>query len=287
MTPKEIELIQEMLKVAMFDPNHTGIKQLQVESPIGDACPDVIMFHPTKAYNLGWGRPEDDGELLLYEHLKKNINVLVDAGSRDDTYFLSDPTIQYHLFEPDSSNYKSLESNLKTIDKDIFKNVYANNVGLGSENDKKYFYDGADGNGTFCPPVQPDTTDAASDVSYDIVRLDTYAKENKINNIDFLKIDVEGYELEVLKGAGDLLNNTKYVQFEYANTFHKAGITLLEVCQYLHKFGLTHFYVVCSNGLITLDSFHDHWMMMNVLAARENDELVEITNIRTLNPRYT
>ncbi len=281
MTPKEIKHIQEIIAIAISDPNHTGIKQLK-STATGDV--DTLSFQPVQAYNLGYGIPEQDGELFLYEHLKENINVLIDAGSKYDTYFLSDSKIDYHLFEPDSINYNILKENLKHIDKNITRNVNINNLGLGSKKEKKYFYDYDGGNGTFCPPNSELTP---SDISYDVIRLDDYAKENKIEHVDFIKIDVEGYEFEVLKGAGDLLHKTNYVQFEYANTFQRAGITLKEVCQHLHKFGLVNFYVVCTNGLIKLDSYHDHYMMMNVLAARNTEEVEEIVNITTLHPRYT
>ena len=33
-------------------------------------------------------------------------------------------------------------------------------------------------------------------------------------SIDLLKIDTQGSELDVLKGAGDLLNNTSYIECE-------------------------------------------------------------------------
>ena len=45
--------------------------------------------------------------------------------------------------------------------------------------------------------------------------LSDYVYEKKIESIDFIKIDTEGYELEVLKGAEKVLFKTKYVQFEH------------------------------------------------------------------------
>ena len=48
------------------------------------------------------------------------------------------------------------------------------------------------------------------------ITLDKFCSQNKINIIDILKIDVEGSELNVLKGCKDILKNT--------------GIILVEVC---------------------------------------------------------
>jgi FkbM family methyltransferase len=39
------------------------------------------------------------------------------------------------------------------------------------------------------------------------IKLDDYVKKNKINSIDILKIDTQGYDIEVLKGAKNFLKN--------------------------------------------------------------------------------
>ena len=42
-----------------------------------------------------------------------------------------------------------------------------------------------------------------------------YVKEQGIERIDMLKIDVEGMDLQVIKGFGDGLQQIKVIQFEY------------------------------------------------------------------------
>jgi FkbM family methyltransferase len=42
-------------------------------------------------------------------------------------------------------------------------------------------------------------------VEVQTVRLDTWAKQNNVPSLDVVKIDVEGHEIEVLEGMGDLL----------------------------------------------------------------------------------
>ena len=48
-----------------------------------------------------------------------------------------------------------------------------------------------------------------------IIRLDSYCMANNINRIDLLKIDTEGFELEVLQGAGKMLDDGS-ISFIYA-----------------------------------------------------------------------
>ena len=46
-------------------------------------------------------------------------------------------------------------------------------------------------------------------------KLSDYLIENKLNLIDFLKIDTEGYEYEVLKGLEDKIKDVKIIMFEH------------------------------------------------------------------------
>ena len=54
----------------------------------------------------------------------------------------------------------------------------------------------------------------------EIQTLDQWAASASINSIDFLKIDTEGYEFEVLKGAKELLEagRINVIQFEFGTT---------------------------------------------------------------------
>ncbi len=47
-----------------------------------------------------------------------------------------------------------------------------------------------------------------------VISLDDFCKKKQIKNIDFLKIDVEGYEHKVLLGAKDIIKNVKYIMLE-------------------------------------------------------------------------
>ena len=47
-----------------------------------------------------------------------------------------------------------------------------------------------------------------------MVRLDSYFKQKMISSIDFIKTDIEEYDYLALVGCGDLLLNTKFIQFE-------------------------------------------------------------------------
>jgi FkbM family methyltransferase len=48
------------------------------------------------------------------------------------------------------------------------------------------------------------------------IRMETYCSQNNINSIDFVWMDVQGAEEEVLKSFGDYINKVKYIFTEYS-----------------------------------------------------------------------
>ena len=56
-------------------------------------------------------------------------------------------------------------------------------------------------------------------------------------DIDLIKIDVEGYEMEVLKGAEKTLNDVQYLMIELNNATKKYGSSNIEIEKYMTSLG--------------------------------------------------
>ena len=54
-----------------------------------------------------------------------------------------------------------------------------------------------------------------SNIETNVMPLYQYLNNKKIDNIDFLKIDTEGYELNILKGLKDNIRSIKIIFFEH------------------------------------------------------------------------
>ncbi len=68
-------------------------------------------------------------------------------------------------------------------------------------------------------------------------RLDTWAKENKINKVDFIWADVQGAERELIEGGLNVLNNTNYLYTEfYDKEMYEGQLNLQQILKLLPNF---------------------------------------------------
>jgi hypothetical protein len=78
-------------------------------------------------------------------------------------------------------------------------------------------------------------------VSIETIPLDDFVEENRLPRISFMKIDVEGYELHVLRGAKQVLTKHKPIlMVEFVCPENRGNISdLLELADYLRSLGYT------------------------------------------------
>ena len=176
-------------------------------------------------------------------------------------------TGEVHYFDPVD---KFIEE-LKKIN-NFNKKSYFNNFGLGDENKELYYFPGYE---SFYDRINSCyNSDDANKFLLSTKKGKDYVIENNIKNIDFLKIDTEGYELNVLKGFEDFLENVKIIQFEYGGTFLDNNLKLIDVKNYLEQKGFYKFSYLTNNGVELITDFTDHYQYCNIVCINKNSDFI-------------
>ncbi len=120
-------------------------------------------------------------------------------------------------FEPSPDTFDRLQSNLRL---NKISNVTAINSAVYSSNGEVTF--GMKSHSTLSSGIINDNLkrDAViKPITVMAVALDDFARNNGINHVDLMKIDVEGGELDVLTGAPETLAHTDRIVLEFHSEF--------------------------------------------------------------------
>jgi FkbM family methyltransferase len=149
--------------------------------------------------------------------------VIVDVGANVGQFaaaaLLLWPRASLRCFEPDPETFAQLERNLGKRPE-----VEPRCAAIGSSNGTLTFYRHEL---SVMSSLRADLVagrERQDEFPVDVVTLDNACRA--VRAIDLLKIDVEGFELEVLRGAGEVLRRTRYLYMEISLGDHDQGQTL-------------------------------------------------------------
>lgn len=185
---------------------------------------EILYKISIKGMNFGLSETSSSGEKyvlkLIQRSTKGNFPTIFDVGANKGQFAkLTDEVFsgsgKIYSFEPGEFTYSELLRNTSYI-----KNIETYNFGFGSRSAEMYL--NYDNKGSGLASVYERNLDHMG-IDFDkkekieIKKIDDFCEKNNIKNIDLLKIDVEGHEIEVLKGAEKMIaeNKIKAIQFEF------------------------------------------------------------------------
>ena len=154
-----------------------------------------------------------DIKRLSHAPIKKVWDVGAHQGETALYFAKKFPKSTIRSFEPVSSNYNLLIQNCRKLE-----NLHAHNFALGEQNTKtKIFLQGASVIHSLRDDLNKPSTEDTKSEDIKVKTIDYVLNEFETTTIDLLKIDVEGYEIQVLEGARKSLTEKK-INFIYLET---------------------------------------------------------------------
>lgn len=173
---------------------------------------------------------QTNGELMLASLLMPRSRYVFDVGANQGDWALAMRRLNreaaIHAFEPSRDTFGLLSRNVNGA------GLVLNEFGLGEKDEELklwIFGTGALSNSLYRRVGA--LAEPTSEESVQLRTLDGYCAENRIEEIDFLKIDVEGHEVSVLRGSRRMLGEGRIaaIQFEYGGTYLDARTQLKDV----------------------------------------------------------
>ncbi|MGK7922408.1 MAG: FkbM family methyltransferase [Trichodesmium sp.] len=223
---------------------------------------------------------KNSGESHVISRFIQSNHIVFDVGSSVGNWtqevFANHSNAEIHIFEPRLQAYRNLIKNLSTEIQS--GKIIANNFAVAKTEELKTFYDYENNPqlSTFYRRVNLEKRHnfpPPKEVPILTKTIDNYCKGLGIKRINFLKIDVEGSELDVLLGCDRLLTQGKidYIQFEYGGTYLDSKTTLKQVFSYLQSCRYLMFKIL-ADRLEHIPQFlpeHENYSYSNFLAVNE------------------
>ncbi len=206
--------------------------------------------------------------------------VIFDVGANKGEYACHCIRVNKHArvyaFEPHPKTFKILKSTVSV------EHVVVVNKAISSSRGKMQLYDFKNNEGsshaTLCKDVI-EKVHGKDSISFEVevLTLDEFMIQNKINKVHLLKIDVEGNEMNVLRGARKSLEKDIFdvIQFEFTQINSISRVFMKDYFDLLGaKFLL---YRLLPNGLLPLGEYaptsHEIYGYQNIMAIRREQNV--------------
>lgn len=179
-----------------------------------------IIFKTSWIKNLLLGRLFSISSFEILTNIKQitpDLSLIIDVGANSgqfsnvSNYFY--PKAKIYTFEPLEDHFLKVRNKFSKIE-----NISVHNLALGNEEGFIVFNKNKYGHVSSVLDISEDNKyypkDDIKKIEVKITKLDSFFKEIHIPKSSLMKLDVQGFELEALKGAKKLIQKIDYIVIE-------------------------------------------------------------------------
>jgi FkbM family methyltransferase len=194
---------------------------LSIVLKVRNQCNRIVQCH------LGPSSKADaNGEASLIRNLGSSLKVVFDVGANVGEWTSlvrsHNKTAEIHVFECNRELQGPLSDRFK-----YFPNVFIHAFAMGDADENRTFFHSKVSTelGSLVPSGNLPEVHSEQVV---VRTVDSCCAELNIQEITLLKIDTEGNDFHILRGAKDMIagRHIKVIQFEYGEFWSRAGVTL-------------------------------------------------------------
>lgn len=236
-------------------------------------------------YAMGIGSGEavnSSGEKSVFSLVRRLIRppyCIFDVGANEGQFLdacrqaLKGTDFNIHSFEPLTNTFQILEQRFGN-----WENASLNRMALGSVEESRlvHFSKKAAGLASLSKrdldhlQIEIDTSEMV-----EVQTVDGYCSKNRIEKIQLLKIDVEGHELDVMRGASNLFRNhaIDLVMFEFGGTHIDTRLFFKDYWHFLTGYGFRLFRITPRGYLVEITRYREIleiFLTTNFLAVRSS-----------------
>jgi len=217
-----------------------------------------MSLHGLGVLNYKTDKQSGEDYFLRNELKIMNGGVVLDVGANIGDYcsFLKrmNSTLNIYAFEPHPVTYQRLVSNTEKLAIKVF------NVGVGATEGRLVLYDYANNDGSEHASLHKGVIEQihkgqAIGHEVKVISLENFIAQHGIEKIELLKIDTEGHELEVLRGAANLLKNgkIKLIHLEFNEMNVVSRVFFKDIWDILPNYD---FYRMLPDGLVPIKNYN-------------------------------
>lgn len=222
---------------------------------------------------------EQDEILFVRKFLEKG-DIFLDVGANIGLFSLI--ASQYveskgkiYAFEPTPETFSRLCENVEI---NAFSNISTFQIGLSDKEEELLFNVSQAGYDAWNSFAKLKELEDSCSISIKTTTLDSFLNQQEISDVNLIKIDVEGWEMNVLKGAKDLLSKEKapvlMIEFTEGNAF-SAGYYCGEIYDYVKKYGYNWYRYDSKQNTLVYEEKKLHYPYDNLFAIKDIDFVLE------------